>query len=585
MPRVAQYQPQVRSQVARGARAPQVDVSSGTQALAQGIDRLGQGLAARQERIDATEAEDALVSFERDANDALYNSENGYFNSQGRDAFDNSESIRKRLTELQGQYSAGIKSPNATNRFKQATDRMLTSNFRTIDRHASSGLQAWEIATSKARVENSIENASLNYADPERLAVNLELGRQSVIDQMDMQGLTGEAKAEALQTFESSFATSAITAAINSSSVEGQAALDQYGDRLEGPAKAKLNGQLERVKAAEKTQRDANAAIATATSIVSQYDSRNDALDEVNKIKDPELRDATLRQVTFEFNQRSKAEAEARTASFEEAESHLLEGGTAQSYQLQDPDGWDRLSAKQKQLINKGAQVQTDWSEFTSVMTLPRNELSKVDPDDYTDKLAPAERTKLANAVIAANGGGGKGGRVDSQVGRTRAQQTTSALEQMLGKKKRDWGDKQTSRANQFYSLLDDEVSFREEQKGGQLSSQEYTQLLGDLSRETVLDRSFFGVDFLVADTEFSIANVPTERINSYTEFLRRNNTVVTGGNIDVLHRATDTLGDGEQPSEQLISNVSAVMGRLQQLDIPITPDNVIAKYNQALGR
>ena len=577
--------PTVQSQFVQGARAPVLDVSSGTQAVAAGIQQLGRGFAERQQRIDETEAESALVQFERDKNDLFYNPDTGYFNTQGRDAYDGADGITQSLGELQRQYESQLGSDNARLLFGRATSAQVTRSQVDVSRHASSGLQAWEVATTKARVENTLESAALLHNDPERLAVQRELGRQSVIDSMEMQGITGEARNEALQTYESSFAASTIEAAVSSSAAEGRAALTQYGDRLEGSQKVKIDKLIAARELKEKSQRDSNSAVNTATRLVNDFDSRSDAIEEVDKIKDPELRKLTLQEVNTRFNQRKTAEAEARVAAFEEAEDHIAQGGTAQQFQVSNPDEWERMSPGQRKVITSGKNVTTDWSTFTDVMALTDAELAKIDPDDYTTTLASSERSKLANAVIAARGDGGRKNKIDAQTGRGRIQQTTATIERLVGDKKRDWSKEEAIAADQFYALVDDELSERESVKGSKLTSQEYTAMLGDLTRKSVLDRSFLGVDIFRPDLSLSVGNVPAERVNSYAQLLRDNDALVTGANVDVLHRVADDLAEGSDPSTQLVGDLSAVIGRLQQLNIPVTPANVSAKYRQALGR
>ena len=93
MPKVAQYgDPQVRTQI---ARQPRADASAGNAVFrsniqaAQGLASVAEAGAQTMQRIDTTSAEEALVAFEREKNNLFFNPENGYFNTQGKNAYDN----------------------------------------------------------------------------------------------------------------------------------------------------------------------------------------------------------------------------------------------------------------------------------------------------------------------------------------------------------------------------------------------------------------------------------------------------------------------------------------------------------------
>ena len=434
MPTIVQYGPsQVSTQVVAQPLAKAAQKGAFGQAIGKGILDVVKAGAALKQRVDVTSAEESLVQFERSKNDLFFNPESGYFNTQGKNAYDNSTAATQSLEALKKQYGESLNS-NAKRLFDRSADRHITRSNLDITRHASKGLKAWEITTLESQTENSIENASLYFNDPDRLKVQNVLGRQAVIDSSEMMGLGPEATAEKLQTFESSFAKSSINAATQSSAVEGKVALQDYGDRLEGPDKVKMESLIEKKEKVEKTQNDARVAVATATRLVDQYDDRSDAMEEVNKIEDEDLRKKTMTETMSQFSRKKQAESEARASSFEDAESHILKGGSAESFQATNPEEWETLSTKQQRSIESGVVATTDWNTYSDLMLLPKAELAKVDPTEHFDKLAKTERSRLISAVKSAGGTGSPKDKVDHQVGRTRSAQTTAAVEQFFGK-------------------------------------------------------------------------------------------------------------------------------------------------------
>lgn len=539
MPKVAQYEGnQVLTDV---VRQPRADASAGVAAIQSNI-KAGQGLASLAQagaqigqRIDTTSAEEALVGFERDKNNLFFDPENGYFNTQGKNAFDNANAATESLNDLKKRYGTSL-NQNSKSMFDRAADVQITRSQGDISRHASKGLKAWEIATLRSQVENTVENASLYWNQADRLAVQNSLGRQAVIDAAQTEGIGPEATNERLQTFDSSFNKAAITAATDSSAAEGAELLEKHGDRLEGPDKVKLEKSIVAKAQAEKLQSDSQQAILAGTKLVDTFDGREEIREEVNTIEDPELRKKTMAESMRQFNLKKQGESEAQSDSFERAESHIVEGGSAETYQAVDPEGWERLSAKQKKNIESGKATITDWNTFSELMTLPKSKLSKVNPAEHFHQLAPAERNKLISAVKSAKGTGSSRDRIEHQIGRTRGSQVSNAIEQVLGKKTK-WNDEKRKQADAFYDLLDGEVKFRESQKDGSLSSEEFTNVLSDLTREVTIERSAFGVDFLVPDVELSVTDIPPENLRILSKFLRDNNIPVTADNLAKAQR------------------------------------------------
>lgn len=539
MPKVAQYGgPRVGTEI---PNRPQATTAAGDiqfraqQQLSSSIADLGGAAIEMKRRIDTTSAEEALVLFEREKNELLFNPEKGYFNTQGKNAYDNAELVTKSLEDLRVKYADTL-GADARRMFDSSASAHIARTSTDVMRHASKGLKAWEVATLQAQTENSVENASLYWNRPDDLRIQNALGRQAIIDASEMEGVGPEATNERLQTFESSFAKQTITAALNSSAAEGQTMLDQYGDRLEGSLRQKMADQVARKVVLENQQSTAQQAVLRGTELVETYDTRKDILDAVNSIEDPELRKKTMGEAMRQFNLKKQAESEAQKDAFEFAEQHILGGGSAETLQSENPEAWEMLSAGQKQSILSGKSATTDWNVFSDLMIMDTQELAKVNPADYIHQLAPAERAKLITAVKAARGTATKSEKTEHQVGRTRTAQVNNALVQMLGKKSQ-WDDDTRRRADTIYDLLDSEATHRESIKGSALTSQEFTDLLSDLTRKATIERNVFGVDFLAPDVETDVTEIPAGELRAVSEYLREKGVHITYEKLIKAHR------------------------------------------------
>jgi hypothetical protein len=525
MPKVATTAgPQVSTQISQGARAGSVAPGAFGGAIGQGVQSAGNDAAQVFQRIDATAAEEAANGFERDKNDLFFNADTGYFNTQGKNAYDGATGMQESLEKLKTKYSDTL-SPRAKSSFDKVANNQIASSNVDIQRHSAKGLQSWEVATMNAAVENTVENASLYHNDPKRLDVQRVLGRASVLDAAEMQGIGAEATNEKLQTFESSFNAAAINASIRESSVKGQEALEKYGKNLEGPDRIKIEDSIIKKAKTEKTASDAAMSVMMATEMVDDYDNRSDINEQLNNITDPELRNQTRREAMWQYDQKEKAEQEERLQTFEDVENHVLKGNSPQAWITSNPEGWDKLSPKQKSTVLSGKSIVTDQGLLNDLILLPKAELAKVNPNDYASVIATGDRSKLTNAVKAA-----RGETADDPTGRTRASQTTAVMTQLFLKTYANLSPSKQGQYNALMNEFDNELTYREGEKGSLFTSQEYTAMLNDFTRKVVIEGTIW-------DSTYDVQDIPAEDTPVLSKFLRDNGIPVTSDNLIKAYR------------------------------------------------
>ncbi len=522
MPTVPRYSgQQVTTQV---VREPRAQVTTNDVTGLQSVARATQQIAGMQQQAAQNEAEQAVVAFEREKNELFFNPDTGYFNTQGRDAYDQAGAINENLSKLQKKYSEGLSSSFARSAFDKVSNRHLTSANADIMRHSSKHLKAWEAANIKAQTENSIENASLYWNNEESLAVQRELGLASVRDGAKIRGLSPEATAEEIQTFDSSFSAATINAATMSSSTEGEAALEKYGKYLEGPLAANMKANIAKKQQSEQEQANSNFIINFAGAAVRSYGDSDDAraqiTEEVNKIPDPETRKKALKESMWQLDQKLKADSEEKAAIFETGEDFIVQGGTVDQFIAQFPEEWGKLTASQKRQLQSGEAVATDYVMLSNLITMSDKKLARINPTDYHDRLNKSDRLRLMNAVKSARESG-----TDHQVGRTRATQTKAAAEGLFGAKNKR-NKKEEAQMNEFYALVDTEVNMREEAKGAPLTSSEYTDLINSVTSTVVRERKFW------FDQETDISDIEAEDLRVITNELHRRNLPATAENI-----------------------------------------------------
>lgn len=576
MPKIAQYQPdQVQTGVTAGPKATPLSLS--LQPLARGISDIGSGFVEMRNRVNTTSAEEALVQFEKAKNDILFNPENGYYNTQGKNAYDTAPVAMESLEKLKNEIGDGLNQQSRL-MFDNVADKHLIRSNADISRHSSKGLKVWEVATIESQVENTIENATLYWNNPKDLKIQRIIGEQAILDSAKLTGIGPEATNEKLQTYRSKFMAGAVDAATAQSSDEGQKLLDENKGLIEGQDQIKLQKNIDKKKKNEETQFNATQATLTATRLVNDYDSRREIQQEVNKIEDSELRKKTMSEAMALYSRERQIESEERADSFEKVEQFIAQGGTAVAYQAQNPEGWSKLSPAQQKKLTSDKPVETNWNTYSGLMTMPKETLAKINPVDYFDQLGKTERKSLISAVKTAKGSASKNEGVDAQVGRTRAAEVKSAVTQIFGPTK-DYGKDELKKVNSFYSLVDSEVRYREDVKGSKLTSSEFTEVLAGFTREAVQNKSSFfwidvpftsiaGIPFAQREVEQGIGEIPPEDIPVLSDFLRNNNIPVTGPNlIKAFNQASQPAPVDDQASQP--APVDDVSGFFPEINAP----------------
>lgn len=530
MPTVQYKSDQIRTEVAGRTQARAVN--NGGQQLAQGISNVAQVATQLNQQANIAEAQQASTAFERDKNDLFFNPDTGYFNTQGRTAYDAAADTSEQLNRLKEQYATDL-SPEARREFDRVASAQITRSNADIMRHSSKNLQAWEQANTAAEIENTLENSALYWNRPDDLKIQRALGEQSVLEVAQAQGLSPEATNEKLETYRSAFASSIIKSATSSSAAEGRDAMEKYGNKLEGPAKVNMQMAIDKRTAAERTQDISRQAVLTGTNLVKDYgehpDARNVIMEEVNKIEDADLRKATMSQANHQLNIKKQADAEVQGEIFEEAERAKFDANTSvEMFKANNPEQWGKLTPKQQQSLASSSKITTDYVLFSELSLMDEKELAKVNPSDYITQLASTEYKQLVSMVKSARDVGTDSG---NQAGRGRTAQTSSSVEQLFGKKS-SWNKNEIEQVNAFYSVLDGEVKMQEQLKGSSLTSQEYTEVLDGFTRKYVIEG---GAWFGLADADKDLTDIPADDLKTISEYLNRNNIPAT---VDNIHKA-----------------------------------------------
>lgn len=536
MPTVQTYQAdQVRTQVAGTTQASTSQVPNALNSVAGAIDDVANMARTMQAEASFASAQEASNLFEREKNRIFFDPDNGYFNTQGKDAYDKAGNVTEQLEQLRKQYGKDL-DQRARQEFDRVAGAMIQRSNVDIMRHSSKNLEAWKMANTQAEVENTIENASLYWNNIKQLDVQAALGRESVRELAERQGLSPEATNEKLQTYDSSFASTVITSALSKSAGDAEKAMELWGKRLEGPDLLSLQEKIAKKKEIETEQDMANQSVLQANKLVSQFGDRVDARsamqEEINKIKDPDMQKRVRSEATYQLNLKQQADAEERGEIFEVAEGALYRGESMEEFKAKNPDSWDKLSPKQKKALESKSRIQTDYKLFSDLSLMSEDELAKINPSDYFDRLEPAERKQLITMVKEARQPDKKS--VETQIGRSRQQQIRATVDQLFP----DSDDKDLPQINRIYELIDNQYREAKSIKGAELNVDEFNSLIKSVSKEYVIKQSTLGFDWLNPDDRVNITNLTDEEIEKYSTLLSGEGLRVTPERIMRLYKS-----------------------------------------------
>lgn len=179
---VERYQQQVRSRPAAQqdltvrptAEAFGAAVGRGMQQFGQGLQDVAEARAARDTLQAENDARSAVNRFREQARQIRYDPERGYLNQTGTNALNSRAAYEEQLAKARSDAARGM-SPQAMREYDRLSQSIEDGAREEFIRHDSSQLRAVTNAEGQASVAGFLDEAMLNYNNPERF--NEFLGR------------------------------------------------------------------------------------------------------------------------------------------------------------------------------------------------------------------------------------------------------------------------------------------------------------------------------------------------------------------------------------------------------------------------
>lgn len=140
------------------SQAPQGIVEA-TQGVIQGVGR-GIDFANRlREDAAVAEARELQLEFERQQSDLLNNSDTGYLHTSGREGWETSPLIAKKLEESRTSFAGRATNNRAREYFNKVAEPQTLRALASVENHSRKSLQAWKEATAQAEAQARVDEA------------------------------------------------------------------------------------------------------------------------------------------------------------------------------------------------------------------------------------------------------------------------------------------------------------------------------------------------------------------------------------------------------------------------------------------
>jgi len=549
MPEISQYGgPKVGIQVAEGPHA-----STLPKEAFEKPNLMPAFEAARQikQRADQAQAEDTMLSFEKQKNQILYDPQSGYFSSQGKAAYDGAHKTNQALNKLVQDHADQIGDPTARQAFVKTATMHVIDAERGIMQHSLNGLKAWETSTTKAQTESALQNAPLYRNDPEHLGVQFELGKQAVIDAAHHEGMTdGDVIAQRVKDYTSTFYSATISAAIHDGSENGIQSLNKYGDNITEPDRIKLKNELEKKQKEEETSFISSTSIAVGRSIADQYYDQglDKAFAEIdNKYPDPKMNKEIRKEVASNFRMRDYEKQRDQTNAADAAEQFLQASKpgdvrTVNDFKTQYPDQWNKIPPSVQNQLEAGKFTVTNPDTLLKIQSMSMPELADLNTAQVADQLSAPDRKAVQKLVDDA-----RSGKHDIQL------QSNS---QYLASKVKEYGLNNEEK-QQAVAAAQDELNKTIEQSGKPLSDRDQQKILKDSLSAFVIKRGWWR-----PDTKFTPENTPVPTLHAMN--------LVSD---QIVKRLPNV--DRNKLNEQLAS----VISDMDDSNTPVTPGGLLSAY------
>jgi hypothetical protein len=468
-------------------------------AASRGMNQAAGEIGGVHERLEARANESALEGIDLELSQAQTRIEIEAKKLRGKDA---ASAIDYADQEWQ-KVSEGVRKRAANPAQQAAAAKLLNARFASLNRttqfHAAQELDNFDKAQGETYLKSIGDEAISNRDDPSRVSEALAMQEFAVERQGKKNGLDA-----AMIKFQQREVGSATRLAIVDSILDSQdplrdtkakAFFEKNQNSFTEKDKAKASQLLKSATMAGESQR-------TSDSLFAKYkDSREGAFAEAAQIKDPGLRDETVKRLSNLYSMQEIVKKDQEERQYKQAANVIDKTG--------DPDKiprtiWNNLTVGERSALEsyakhkrEGTQPVTNWGSYYNLKTMAaspplRSQFMRINLMQYRNEMADSEFKDLVNAQDGLRKGDEKTAKMLDGV-RTDQEIVNTAL------RKAGIDPEKDSHAEQyglFRSKVDEKViAWKQAHQKTEIPGPELQKIVDDMMIEGVTQKRWFWFD------------------------------------------------------------------------------------------
>lgn len=391
MPTVPTLNRQVQTQTTnirqQNLQAPQAQLET------RGVQKLGQaaqGLIQNAIQIEDKERQKAnqLAVLEADQKLSaletrlLYDKDSGAMNVKGKDSFGLPDTVMPSYDKEVDVILNGLANDDQKNAFKRSVMARRGDIDRQLQRHISREGMQYEDQLTQSYIANEQNAALKNFHDEGRVGLSIDRMRASITQYADRNGLPQEYVKQKIQETESQTYSSVISKILDGGDdLAAKAYYEKYQDRLTGQDQQKVAKLLEAGTLAGESQRQSD----------SLWDKSGEdlgmAMQKAEKIRDPKLRDETMRRLRQKQNDKQASIKAAEDNNFMAASEYVKDNPAADPKDSMPVSQWESLTLQQQQALRKYTNnPQNDDKKWMDFFDKSPQELAGMSRADFEQK-------------------------------------------------------------------------------------------------------------------------------------------------------------------------------------------------------
>lgn len=490
----------------------------------------------------------------------------GLVDLTGAQAFSAPEQVGDEYKKFQDDTLNGLSNNKQKQAFMQAAQRIGLDLHETIQKHMYTEGKKFDDETTKASIATSQDDAVLNYQQPGKVEGSLQDQKAEILKKAARSGQSSAQTGVELRNAYSTTHTAVIDKMLaNGQDQAAKAYYDANKDQITDHDKStRLDKALEEGSLRGESQRFVDRVTAPTLNDAGQVVSKpnmQDAMEKVQQITDPKLRDAAASRVKDFYSTQKLAEAQQAEDQYK-AVSNVIE--QTKSRDSIPPSQWLELSPAQRSAadtrinqLRKGIQPETNWQKYYDLKELASNPETRTtfmrkDLMTLRPEMNDTEFKELTNLQASLRN---KDASVTTKLDgyRTDSAIVNDALTAagIKPNPKPSSGDAQ--KVALFRRKVDEQMRVLQERTGKKASNQEVQSIVDNLMVKTVTEKGWLWDTkkraFELEPTDqasLDIKDIPKGELPKIKEALQRRNRPVNDATIiDVYKRKIQGMSGG----------------------------------------